>query len=86
MAIYSWFQRASVRETARLCCDVIAEWVQPKKNKRGKFLTPICYIALAHYCIVMAVVWKIKGGHSQDSRGTQLVFGPASSCMYVEPI
>ena len=60
-------QRASVRETARLCCDVTAEWLQPQKNKRGKFLTPKCYIALAHYRTAMAVVWKIKGGHSQDS-------------------
>ena len=34
----------------------------------------------------MVAVWKLKDGHFQDNRGTQLVFGPASSCMYVEPI
>ena len=37
VAIYIWFQRASIRETARLYGDVTAEWLQPKRISEVSF-------------------------------------------------
>ena len=39
VAICIWFERASVRERARLCCDVTAEWLQPKIISEVSVLT-----------------------------------------------